>query len=233
VATRADKPYLRQPPERRLNALLRTPVALQRNFAAADRYRSLFLPLGARHSRRRQVTMATDRRGRIRPRWTERSPSAAQPRWPLTEELVNGRHRFNRSGVGCVARPADGKTMARLNAAGPPSAGGKRQMSTAVAIALMIVGAILLFALTGSPHWLNLRIVGAIFIVAGVLGLALPRLARSRGDTIRRWFAPMPTQRDQPKSGDEPEFAHSRSDLNGTGPTLADEILCLGHDPPA
>lgn len=123
--------------------------------------------------------------------------------------------------------------MARLTTVGP-SAGGKRQMSTAVAIVLMTVGAILLFALTaGSPHWLNLRIVGAIFIIAGVLGLALPRLARSRGDAVRRWFAPMPAQRDQPKSGDEPEFARSRSGLNGTGPTLADEIFGFEHDPPA
>jgi hypothetical protein len=66
--------------------------------------------------------------------------------------------------------------MPSLIVPGQP-AGGPRQMSIAVGIVLMTatVGAILLLALTaGSPHWLNLRIVGVILILAGVLGPALP-----------------------------------------------------------
>ncbi len=105
-------------------------------------------------------------------------------------------------------------------------------MSTAAAIVLMTVGAILLFALTaGSPHWLNLRIVGVIFIIAGILGLALPRLARSGGTGLRRWRAPTFVERDQPQPSAERHFV-PRSDLNGSGPTLADDILGLKHEPP-
>jgi hypothetical protein len=124
--------------------------------------------------------------------------------------------------------------MARLNTAGPPGlpAGGKRQMSTAMAIALMTVGAILLFALSaGSPHWINLRIVGAILITAGILGLALPRLARSGANRVRRWRAPTSAQRDESQPGVARYFV-PRSDLNGSGPTLADDILGLEHEPP-
>lgn len=121
-----------------------------------------------------------------------------------------------------------------VTTAGQPGqpAGGRRQMSTAVAILLMTVGAILLFALTaGSPHWVNLQIVGAIFIIAGVLGLAIPRLARSRGSRLRRRsLAPMSAERHQPQSGDYTGRVR-RSDLNGNGRTLTDDILGVEHDP--
>lgn len=66
-------------------------------------------------------------------------------------------------------------------------------MRTGTGIFLITVGAILLFALrSGSPHWLNLQIVGVILILAGSLGLLLPRLARSGrdGDWMRRWVRP-------------------------------------------
>ena len=66
-------------------------------------------------------------------------------------------------------------------------------MRTGTGIFLLTAGAILLFALrSGSPHWLNLQIVGAILILAGGLGLLLPRLARSRPDHdwLRRWVRP-------------------------------------------
>jgi hypothetical protein len=71
----------------------------------------------------------------------------------------------------------------------PPPA-SRPAMRTGTGIFLITVGAILLFALrSGSPHWLNLQIVGAILILAGALGLLLPRLARSRPDHdwLRRW----------------------------------------------
>ena len=66
-------------------------------------------------------------------------------------------------------------------------------MRTGTGIFLLTAGAILLFALrSGSPHWLNLQIVGVILILAGGLGLLLPRLARSRrdGGWLRRWVRP-------------------------------------------
>jgi hypothetical protein len=51
-------------------------------------------------------------------------------------------------------------------------AGGRRVMSTWPALALIAVGAILRFALApGSPHGLNVHVVGVVLILVGVLGL--------------------------------------------------------------
>jgi hypothetical protein len=78
----------------------------------------------------------------------------------------------------------------------PPPA-RRSAMRTGTGIFLLTAGAILLFALkSGSPHWLNLHIVGVILILAGGLGLLLPRLARSRPghDWLRRWVRPGQTE---------------------------------------
>jgi hypothetical protein len=65
-------------------------------------------------------------------------------------------------------------------------------MRTGTGILLITVGASLRFALAaGSPHGLNVHIVGVILMVAGVAGLLLPRLAAS-----------LPLHRDRP--GDRP-----------------------------
>jgi hypothetical protein len=64
-------------------------------------------------------------------------------------------------------------------------------MRTGTGILLITVGAIFRFALAaGSPHGLNVHIVGVILMVAGVAGLLLPRLAASlplHRDRLRRW----------------------------------------------
>lgn len=116
---------------------------------------------------------------------------------------------------------------------------GRRGLSTGMAISLIVVGAILLFALrAGSPHWLNLRIVGVILILAGALGMALPRLAaRAPGDRMRRWVRPGQLQAlgepvsadlgvgdDPPGTGQETQYPRSA--------TLADDLLRLENDPP-
>jgi hypothetical protein len=63
---------------------------------------------------------------------------------------------------------------------GPPPAAGRRVMSTGVGITLMAVGAILRFALgAGSPHGLNVHVVGVVLILAGVLSLLLALLVRA------------------------------------------------------
>jgi len=50
-------------------------------------------------------------------------------------------------------------------------------MSTGAGITLIAVGAILRFALApGSPHGLNVHVVGVVLILAGVLGLVLSLL---------------------------------------------------------
>ncbi len=107
---------------------------------------------------------------------------------------------------------------------------GPHVMSVTAGTILIVVGAILLFALTGgSPHWLNLQIVGIILILTGVLGLSIPRLARSRGDWLRRWVVPMVGPRDHVRQ-------HPGELIRTPGPddppTLADDLLRHEHDPP-
>ncbi len=112
----------------------------------------------------------------------------------------------------------------------PPTPPGRPGMRTGTGIFLITAGAILLFALRpGSPHWLNLQIVGVILIFAGGLGLLLPRLARSRrdGGWLRRWVRPgqsedfgVPFIAADQGEGDLPAQAPDAS-----APTLADDLL--------
>jgi hypothetical protein len=73
-----------------------------------------------------------------------------------------------------------------------PRAGRSRAMSIGAGISLITVGAILRFALAGgSPHGLNVHAVGVILILAGALGLLIPRVAsRAPRDRLRRWVQP-------------------------------------------
>ena len=61
-----------------------------------------------------------------------------------------------------------------------PSAAERQVMGTGAAITVIAVGAILRFALpAGSPHSLNVHVVGVVLILVGVLGLLLSLLARA------------------------------------------------------
>jgi hypothetical protein len=56
---------------------------------------------------------------------------------------------------------------------------GRPAMRTGTGIFLIAAGAVLRFAVAaGSPHGLNLHVVGIVLILAGVLGLLLSLLAR-------------------------------------------------------
>lgn len=84
-------------------------------------------------------------------------------------------------------------------------------MPIAGGIVLLVVGAILSFALTtGSVHGLDLHVVGVILMLAGTLGLVLPRLIGAR------------------RGPDQPE-ARSRQDAidDGTLVELPDDDLVL------
>jgi hypothetical protein len=48
-------------------------------------------------------------------------------------------------------------------------------MKTATGLALMAIGAILTFAVTASPPFLNLQIVGLILIATGLAGVLIPK----------------------------------------------------------
>jgi hypothetical protein len=66
-----------------------------------------------------------------------------------------------------------------------PAAG--RRLGTGTCIALIAIGAILRFALSaGSPHGLNVHVVGVIVIGAGVLGLLLSLLVWGPLNPARR-----------------------------------------------
>jgi hypothetical protein len=112
---------------------------------------------------------------------------------------------------------------------GQPLPAKRPAMRTGTGIFLLTAGAILLFALrSGSPHWLNLQIVGAILILAGGLGLLLPRLARSRPDRdwLRRWVRPGQSEDlgDPFITADQGGVQPAQAPDEGT-PTLADDLL--------
>jgi len=70
---------------------------------------------------------------------------------------------------------------------GQPSPAAGRRLGTGTCIALIAVGAILRFALSaGSPHGLNVHVVGVIVIGAGVLGLLLSLLVWGPLNPARR-----------------------------------------------
>jgi hypothetical protein len=78
-----------------------------------------------------------------------------------------------------------------------PPIGGRRVKRTGVGIFLITSGAILRFALpAGSPHGLNVHIVGVILILAGVLQLVMPAIVRAshHPERLRRWVRPSQAQ---------------------------------------
>jgi hypothetical protein len=48
-------------------------------------------------------------------------------------------------------------------------------MKTATSLALVAIGAILAFAITRSPSWLNFHVVGWVLMLTGAIGAVLPR----------------------------------------------------------
>jgi hypothetical protein len=77
--------------------------------------------------------------------------------------------------------------MTMLPGGGQPTSGGRRAMSSGMCITLIVIGAVLRFAITErSPHGLNIHVVGLILILAGVRGLVLPFLTRLPGKRAPR-----------------------------------------------
>jgi hypothetical protein len=48
-------------------------------------------------------------------------------------------------------------------------------MKTGIGLALIAIGAILAFAVKGSPSWLDVHTAGWVIMIVGLLGLVLPR----------------------------------------------------------
>ena len=109
-------------------------------------------------------------------------------------------------------------------------------MRTATGLALVAIGAILAFAVTTSPSFLNLQVAGWILILTGVAGLFVPRrgygwmrrvvVRRPRGDAVEanggprrfkdsRWFRQNALRDPRLPATDGP----------GTGGTLTEETV--------
>ncbi|GAA2428130.1 hypothetical protein GCM10010191_46390 [Actinomadura vinacea] len=87
-------------------------------------------------------------------------------------------------------------------------------MPVAAGTALLTVGAILTFALTGSLRGLDLHTVGVILMLAGAAGLVLPLLTgtRSRPNRLRSWPPGRPPARSRQDAIDD-----AIDDGNGDG----------------
>ena len=51
-------------------------------------------------------------------------------------------------------------------------------MRTATSLTLLTIGAILAFAITGHPSFLNVQVVGVVIMATGLIGLLMPRRGR-------------------------------------------------------
>ena len=81
-------------------------------------------------------------------------------------------------------------------------------MRTATGLALIAIGAILAFAVTTSPSFLNLQVVGWILILTGVAGLVVPR--RGYGWLRRRVVVRRPRGGAVEANGEPRRFGSSR-----------------------
>jgi hypothetical protein len=80
-------------------------------------------------------------------------------------------------------------------------------MRTATGLALIAIGAILAFAVTTSPSFLNLQVVGWILILTGVAGILVPR--RGYG-WLRRRVVRRPRGAAVEANGDPRRFRNTR-----------------------
>jgi len=103
-------------------------------------------------------------------------------------------------------------------------AGGRRVMSTGAGITLIAVGAILRFALApGSPHGLNVHVVGVVLILAGVLGLLLSLLV----------WGPLSRRRNRPAGYDQAAPPGRQQRAYPGQPPAADQPRAYQDQPPA
>jgi hypothetical protein len=124
-----------------------------------------------------------------------------------------------------------------------PPPGGKRAMSTSVVILLITVGAVLRLAVSArSVLGLNVHVVGIILVLAGVLGLLMPRLAHAplSPDRLRRWVRPnQPEAYDEAPTGVDPGVYDDRPALvqdhgvpDDRGPLVEDLVGYENHQLP-
>ncbi|MDQ6874015.1 MAG: hypothetical protein M3042_02990 [Actinomycetota bacterium] len=65
-------------------------------------------------------------------------------------------------------------------------------MRMPAAVAMIVVGLILGFAVTASPSWLSIGLLGSMLVVAGLAALAIAVMGRVSGARRERWHAAGP-----------------------------------------
>src|ERR1700722_5480522 len=127
-------------------------------------------------------TPAVVRTNMARPRVARSFRARAATRGDIHEHPRMDRSRPGRRLSVPLGEPVN---MATGPQVGPPAA-GRQVIRTGVAITLIAVGAILRFALAGgSPHGLNVHVVGALLILVGILMLLLSLLVRAGPRRLR------------------------------------------------
>jgi hypothetical protein len=93
-------------------------------------------------------------------------------------------------------------------------------MRTAPGLALIAIGAIFAFAITSSPSWINLQVVGWVLMLTGVAGIFVPR--RGYGWLRRRVVVRRPRDSDA-----EPRIARRALGIGRrpSGPVRTEEEL--------
>jgi hypothetical protein len=176
-----------------------------------------------------------------------RTPAAAAAKLPRLHGMAGV--FFSRAWIDCRAPTyvtdsrVDGTPMNRLSGLNQPGQlpeRGRRAIRTGTGIFLIAIGGILLFALrASSPHWINWHVVGVILILAGALGVLLPRLTGVPQDRLRRWVLPRlsqartgPPHRQGPAGSGSPPALVQESGVFAEAPTLADRLLDFEDDQP-
>jgi Domain of unknown function (DUF6458) len=96
-------------------------------------------------------------------------------------------------------------------------------MRTAPGLALIAVGAIFAFAITGSPSWINLQVAGWVLILTGVAAILIPR--RGYGWLRRRVVVRRPRGSAAEAGGQRRALGTGRGFRRPSGPVRTEEEL--------
>jgi len=132
--------------------------------------------------------------------------------------------------------PPDGAPVNGMNGA----QAGRRGMRTGTCIALIVIGAILRFAVTksGSWHGLNVHAVGVILILAGVLGLVLSLFvwgplnpSRRRRDLPLGYEGTVPVVEDRRVYQEQPPVVEDRLIYQDQSPVVEERRIYRDQSP--
>jgi hypothetical protein len=131
---------------------------------------------------------------------------------------------MDRSQPGQWNRLPDGAPMSGMSEPVQP-VGSRRVMRTGTCITLIVVGAILRFAVSGgSSHGVNVHVVGVIVLLAGVLGLVLSLVVWGPLNPARRRLnRPLGADGALPQVGADGRLHQAPTPAAGEQPTYRDE----------